>query len=161
MTGESWWIDADDLARLLGGPPGARLLNYTEAAQLADGRPYQHDSDGTTRILVDRTWLEELSRPMTALELRQILKGIQELGMVGRIHPEAPADRYQAPLIVALGTISGLASVALDGDTIAPQRLELDEDAWQRLSVGAKVILTTPLGYRVELRRVPDDDHGL
>jgi hypothetical protein len=161
MTGESWWVDADALARLLGRSPGAQLLNFTEAAQLADGRPYQHESDGTTRILVDRTWLEELSRPMSALELRQVLKSMQELGMIGRLHPEAPADREQQPLLVALGTILGLATVALDGETIPPQRVELDEGTFRQLAAGEPVVLTTSLGYRVALQRLPDDDHGL
>jgi hypothetical protein len=163
MTGESWWIDADGLARLMGRPPGELPLNFTEAAQLADGRPYQHESDGTTRILVDRSWLEELNRPMSALELRQALKSILEAGLIGRTHPEAKADRYQRPLIFALGTIAGLASVALDGETIPPDRVELDEGAFHRLSAGEPVVLTTRLGYRVELRRVHDEggDHGL
>jgi len=154
MTGESWWIDADDLARILGRPPGVQL-NFTEAAQLAGARPYQHESDGTTKILVDKTWLEELQRPMSALELHQILKSIQELGMIGRLHPEAPADRHQASLIVALGTIAGLASVALEGDTLPPQRLELDDGLWRLLADGEPVVLQTSVGYRVELRRKP------
>jgi hypothetical protein len=154
MTGESWWIDADGLARLMGRPPGELPLNFTEAAQLADGRPYQHESDGTTRILVDKTWLEELSRPMSALELRQALKGILETAMIGRMHPEARATRHEQPLLVALGTILGLASVALDGETIPPDRVELDDGASRQLADGQPVVLTTRLGYRVELRRV-------
>ena len=155
MTGESWWIDADGLARLMGRPPFGRLLNYTEAAQLAEGRPYQPESDGTTRILVDRSWLEELSRPMSALELRQALKGILETAMIGRVHPEAPADRPAQPLLVALGTIVGLASLALDGDTIPPQRLDLDDAVLLQLAGDQPVVLTTNLGYRVELLRKP------
>jgi hypothetical protein len=55
MASESAWIDADELARILGRrAAGAPLLTFTEAAQLAAGRPYQHHSDGTTMILVDK-----------------------------------------------------------------------------------------------------------
>lgn len=55
MTGESMWVDADELARILGRrDAGAPLLTFSEAAQLAAGRPYQHRSDGTTMILVNK-----------------------------------------------------------------------------------------------------------
>jgi hypothetical protein len=88
---------------------------------------------------------------MTEVEMRQVLTAIQQLGMIGRNNPDEPATRAEAPLIVALGTVAGLTSVALDGETIPPQRLELGEAVLARLMEGHPVVLTTNLGFRVEL----------
>jgi hypothetical protein len=95
---------------------------------------------------------------MTAPEFRQILTVIKELGMIGRFHPDAVASREEQPLLYALGRIAGLATVALEGETLPPQRVELDEETWSRLTDGEPVIQQTNLGYRVELRRVHGDD---
>jgi hypothetical protein len=104
---------------------------------------------------------------MTEPELRQVLKSILEAGMIGRLHPDQRIETPACgPLLRALGTIAGLATVALEGGTLPPDRVYLQEGEIRQLSAGEPVILTTRLGYRVELRRVPDGpreggDHGL
>jgi hypothetical protein len=98
---------------------------------------------------------------MTEAELRQVLKSILEAGMIGRLHPDLPIETPACgPLLIALGTIAGLATVALEGTTLPPTRVDLDEGDFRQLSGGEPVVRTTSLGYRVALRRTHDDDHG-
>jgi hypothetical protein len=92
---------------------------------------------------------------MTELEMRQVLTKIQELGMRGRNLPDEPASRAEAPLIFALGVIGALATVVLEGDTLVPDRVELDDAMLLQLAGGEPVVVQTRLGYRVELRRKP------
>lgn len=52
------WIDADELADMVNAHAGQRpsgyLCTYKDAARLADGRPFEHQSDGTTLIRVGK-----------------------------------------------------------------------------------------------------------
>ena len=91
---------------------------------------------------------------MSEPELRAVLMAIRDLGLIGRIHPdERIATPDCGPLIVALGTIAGLASFVLEGTMLPPQRIEISEAAFGRLIHNEAVILQTRLGYRVELSR--------
>jgi hypothetical protein len=57
-------------------------------------------------------------------ELRGVLTAILELGMIGRLHPEARVESAsEARLLTALGRIAGLATVALEETTLPPFNL--------------------------------------
>jgi hypothetical protein len=91
---------------------------------------------------------------MTEPELRALLMAIRDLGLIGRMHPE---ERIKTPacgpLLFALGTIGGLATVALEGTELPPQRIEISEEAFGRLTHNEAVVMQTQFGYRVELSR--------
>ncbi|HYP37873.1 MAG TPA: hypothetical protein VEQ62_16175, partial [Stellaceae bacterium] len=65
---------------------------------------------------------------MTELELRTVLEGIKKFGDIGRMHPEERIETPACgPLLIALGTIAGLATLALEGEMLPPQQLVLSE----------------------------------
>jgi hypothetical protein len=90
---------------------------------------------------------------MTEPERRALLMAIRDLGLIGRMHPDAPVEPGTEPLLIALGTICGLASLALEGTELPPQRIEISEAAFGRLIYNEAVVMQTQFGYRVELSR--------
>src|SRR6516162_3586465 len=92
------------------------------------------------------------TEPMTEAELRALLTAIRDLGMIGRMHPEERIETPECgPLLVALGTIAGLATLALEGEMLPPQQLVLSEEEFDQLNAGGEVIRRTEVGYRVKL----------
>ena len=89
---------------------------------------------------------------MSEAELRALLTAIRDLGMIGRMHPGERIETPECgPLLVALGTIGGLATLALEGTKLPPQRLELTEEEFDSLNAGVEITRQTQLGYRVQL----------
>jgi hypothetical protein len=89
---------------------------------------------------------------MTELELRTVLEGIKKFGDIGRMHPEERIETPACgPLLIALGTIAGLATLALEGEMLPPQQLVLSEEEFDQLNAGGEVIRRTEVGYRVKL----------
>jgi len=89
---------------------------------------------------------------MTEPELRVMLMAIRDLGLIGRMHPDQRVDTPDCgPLLIALGTLAGLATLALEGFNLSPQRLELTEKEFDQLNAGGEITRQTQLGYRVQL----------
>jgi hypothetical protein len=90
---------------------------------------------------------------MNEAKLRELLTAIRDLSKLGAFPADERVSPAEGVLIVALGTIAGLATLALEGENLPPQRLAIDEKALAQLTAGEAVVRQTSLGYRVELKR--------
>jgi hypothetical protein len=89
---------------------------------------------------------------MTEPELRALLMAIRDLGLIARMHPDERIETLACgPLLIALGTIAGLATLALEGEMLPPQQLVLSEEEFDQLNAGGEVIRQTKIGFRVQL----------